>query len=371
MKILFFSQVGQTLFGANRSLLDIVVGLSNLGHDVRVFCSSDGELAQQLKAANIPIFVSNYSGSAISAKNRFFLFDYIVSFFSVTPVSTILDKIWTWKPDVVHSNSTTIDIWFRFAQYYHIPHVWHVREFWWKDYSLVYTPSKKQFYQNLNKSNLIIFISQSLFDEYKSIVTTNYVILLNPISSFPQKKKLISAPHCFSFLVPWYMNKNKGQMIALRAFRKLSKKFKNSKICFLGNGPRSYIFKLKFYKFLFFIKNVYFLWYKNNPEEFFRQSDAVIVCSKNEALGRVTLEAMMYWVPVIWRNTAWTAELIWNNRWIPFDWSPEDLFQKMKLLIGDANLRQRCLDRGTDYINSYFLKWPYINKIESLFLNLK
>lgn len=93
MKILFFSQVGQTLFGANRSLLDIVVGLSNLGHDVRVFCSSDGELAQQLKAANIPIFVSNYSGSAISAKNRFFLFDYIVSFFSVTPVSTILDKI--------------------------------------------------------------------------------------------------------------------------------------------------------------------------------------------------------------------------------------------------------------------------------------
>ena len=371
MKILFFAQVGQTLFGANRSLLDVVQGLFLLGHDVRVFCTEKWDLARQLELKNIPVFYIQYRSSAISLNNKFFITDYLLSFWKQVSVLEISKKLQSWLPEIVYSNNTTIDIWFKLAEHLKIPHVWHVREFWWEDYSLLYCPTKKAFLSKLNQSRLVIFISQSLQFHYKDIINTKHTVLINPITNLLQKSKIYApSSQNFIFLFPWYIHKNKWQFIWLRSFRRISKDFKNVQLMFLWSGPRSYVLLLKIYCFVFWIKNVKFLGYSIQPEKYFSWSNAVIVASKKEALGRVTLEAMMHGVPVIWRNTGGTLELIRDGRWIIFDGSVDDLTKKMYMLLQNYHLGQKCVDRATKYINSFCLKSIYIHNLEKLLLSL-
>ncbi len=280
-------------------------------------------------------------------------------------------ELQAWYPDIIYSNNTTIDVWFKLSKYLRVAHVWHVREFWWADYSLLYCPSWREFLNKLNQSDLVIFISQSLGDYYKNMITARHTILLNPIASttrFKNKHVLVSG--VFTFLAPWYIHKNKGQFIALQAFRELSRDFKNVQLLLLWSGSRSYILFLKIYCRFFWLKNVIFLWYLSDPEKYFRCSHAVLVCSKKEALWRVTLEAMMYWVPVIWRNTAGTKELIWDNRGLTFNESYRDLADKMKLLLSNPELCQFYSDRGVEFINSFFIKDSYVRKLEKLLYSL-
>ena len=57
-------------------------------------------------------------------------------------------------------------------------------------------------------------------------------------------------------------------------------------------------------------QNVKFWGHIKNPYIAYQQADAILMCSKNEAMGRVTVEAMSACRPVIGYDNAGTSELI-------------------------------------------------------------
>jgi glycosyltransferase involved in cell wall biosynthesis len=60
-------------------------------------------------------------------------------------------------------------------------------------------------------------------------------------------------------------------------------------------------------------ENVEFLGYISNPKEVMAQSDLFLMCSRNEAFGRVTVEAMSVGCPVVGANSGGTKEIISSN----------------------------------------------------------
>jgi glycosyltransferase involved in cell wall biosynthesis len=59
---------------------------------------------------------------------------------------------------------------------------------------------------------------------------------------------------------------------------------------------------------------VEFWGYIDDPYKAYLASDAVLMCSKNEAMGRVTVEAMSACRPVIGYDQAGTSEIIEHGR---------------------------------------------------------
>lgn len=363
MKILFFSWAGQILYGANRSWLDIILGLAEKWHVVQVICPYPWELSKELETRWIHVYFQRYYSCASSLYSPFLLISWIRWYLNKFLIKQIFQILRGWTPDLVYSNTTTIDIWFKIAKYMNIPHAWHIREFWWEDYSLIYFGGKHKLYKKILQSKLVIFISKSIYSEYKNCAKRNYIILKDPISDFVQKRKKININSSeLHFLVPWFINKKKGQILALRAFHIFSKEHKKAQMVFLGSWKYSLF--LKIYCYIFRLSNVFFLWYKKNVKPFFRKADLVLVCSRKEALWRVTLEAMMYGVPVIGNDTAGTKELISNNRGISFNGTYTDLYKKMEIAINNTDLLQKYSNNGINYINNFCIKKNYITKLE-------
>jgi len=76
--------------------------------------------------------------------------------------------------------------------------------------------------------------------------------------------------------------------------------------------------------------------YADDLSEFYGSGHALLMCSRHEALGRVTIEAMAHGLPVIGRAEGGTLEVIEDgSTGLLYDKGPEELAVRMLQLIRD------------------------------------
>ena len=85
------------------------------------------------------------------------------------------------------------------------------------------------------------------------------------------------------------------------------------------------------------------LGYVNDPYAIHQKADAVLMCSKSEGMGRVTLEAMIFGNPVIGFNGGGTPELIEDGvDGFIYHTDENELAQKMEQLVNDSDFAFNC-----------------------------
>ena len=107
----------------------------------------------------------------------------------------------------------------------------------------------------------------------------------------------------------------------------------------------------------------------NNMPALRSEVDVELVCSRAEAFGRVTAEAMMAGLPVIGSNTGGTPELIvegetgflyeYNNL--------DDLVDKMEILITNSKLRNIMGQKAQNYAIEHFTIDRCVDEIEAVY----
>src|SRR5580765_5607639 len=133
MRIAFFTHYTE-LYGANRSLLDLIAGLSSYGVRAHVICPSAGDLLDVLAQRGIPAAVLPFEwwvsprGALQGAATR-----WRANFQHLGPIVAELAR---WEIDVVYSNSSVFPVGAMAAAQLERPHVWHIREFGDRDYDL-------------------------------------------------------------------------------------------------------------------------------------------------------------------------------------------------------------------------------------------
>lgn len=337
MKVVFITHY-TALYGANRSLLNLIDGLKYFKVKSFVFCPSEGEITKALERRKVPFFIFPFklwmsSPLKTSKKMPFtfvklkyhiknILFNLkIIQFrhlaFNLIALPFLIMQIKRWNVDIVYTNSSVTPMGALIAMILKKPHVWHIREFGNLDCQLEYDWGRKNFEKLLNKADAIIAISKAIKENVLNNIHSKIYIIYNGVISktdcniLKERAFDFNVPSNYTFAIVGILHPNKGQDQAIRALALLKKDYPNTRLIIVGSGSDKYLEYLK--KLCCDLEvgdQVEFLGYISNPFEAYLKVDAVLMCSEFEAMGRVTAEAMAAARPVIGYNGGGTAEII-------------------------------------------------------------
>lgn len=313
MNILFVGHEDQ-LNGASKSLLNIISVLKNEPKNVIhvLTAYSSGPFYDELRKLNVEILVKPYhrwclpkgnSTSWIKSKLRWSL---QYRFLNKITAKEVAKYIKQHSIEIVHVNSSVINIGAEIKRYTDVKLVWHFREFGDLDFNMAPLVSKRSFYSTINKyADKIICISNAIEKHYSIVDGKKKIVVYNGVDDANIIQNKQYSQGIVRFLIAGRIEHSKGQEDAIKACEYLIEKGINSfKLFVAGTGD------LKLHISEPLKANVQILGQVKNMPCLRENIDVELVCSRAEAFGRVTVEAMLGGSPVIGSNTGGTPELV-------------------------------------------------------------
>lgn len=321
MKILFILHE-KNLGGGTKSALDLMQKLRERGHDVEaVVPYRTGKASDALREHH---FVTHYVffgwWMMPSYWNPLMKWSFR-ALYSTENIAAgkIAQIIQNGRFDIVHSNSSVIDVGAKAALISGIPHIWHFREYGDLDYRLEFLLGKERSCHFVSDSgSKVIYISKSLEQHYQNLIGVHNGLQI--YNGFPDKFSRPKQPFDYNkkkvvFLISGNLQRNKGQYLAIRACTILHERgCDNYQLLIAGaaaNTGDSKKYERELHRMSAKLNgHVKFTGFVDDIAELRRKADVELVCSDAEAFGRVTVEAMLSSNMVIGSNSGATPELI-------------------------------------------------------------
>ena len=340
MKVVFITHY-TALYGANRSLLNLIDGLKEYNVESFVLCPAEGEITIALEKRSISYYIfpfKSWMSSPIKISKKmpftfirlkYHIINVLISLkiiqfrklvINLIALPFLVRQSKRWNVDIIYTNSSVIPIGALIAFMLRKPHIWHIREFGKLDYQLYYDWGRKVFEKWLNKADAVIAISNAVKRIVLENVNTKTYIIYNGVVSRVEcnamREKISESKKSsnYIFAIVGSLIANKGQEQAIRVLAYLRKDYPNIRLLVVGSGNEEYLEALKKLCNELEVTDLVEFWgYIPNPFEAYLKADAILMCSKYEAMGRVTAEAMSAAKPVIGYNNGGTSEIIENE----------------------------------------------------------
>lgn len=320
MKNILFVCHDYTLSGANLSLIDWVEKCNNKNYKfIFLIPRHNIDFEKKIKDIGGRCIVGYYTVPVkhIGKCNQTTLIkDWIKYIYDKTINELILDYLYFYfrKLDIsiVHSNSFSVYFGALLANKLKCKHVWHIREFMEEDHQISHRDKKK--IKKLCESSSAIFISDVIKEKYDIYNFKNKITIYNKIDfnkEYKKERKLFYN-NKYNILIAGIISKNKGQKEAIDAINIINSRGYNVQLYICGTGE--YEKKLKKYVYLNKIEGINFMGFQKNLNNIRKRMDIALMCSKKEALGRVTIEGMYYENLIIGANTGCTPIIIENGK---------------------------------------------------------
>lgn len=371
--ILFFSHSSK-LSGAERSLLDLVLGLKGEGWEVSVVAPAKGPLTAILEERGVPVFVQNFKGWA--GKGHRLLRTGYRTLVNLVAYKKLVPRLAGLDVDVIYTNSLAKPMGALIARKLDVPHVWHFREFvaesfgWSFDFGL--GPSMKVADR---LSDRIVFNSASLRDKFASFFPEpKGVVVYNGIlqAEAEERARPKSAPvpgDRIALCIVGIVAEQKRQIDAIKALHHLVESGVDACLRIVGSGPEGYRRKLRELSRRLGVEDRV-LWegYVADPGEIFSSSDISLVCSQFEAFGRVAVEAMAVGTPVVAACSGGLTEIIEDRQtgMLYELGNARMLADQILKLVRNPELYEGLSRRAIASVYRRFTKERYVAEIASL-----
>ena len=301
---------------------------------------------------------------------------YSVEWLAVKRISRIIRKE---KANIVHTNSSVIDVGCKAALKSKCPHVWHFREFGDLDYRLTFMKGRKEslrFVMESGSSN--IFISKALRNYYSDLSDGNghnYVIYDGVSSEYLNYCEMKEESDRLVFLISGNFQRNKRQDVVVKAVKLLKDRgIVNYKVIMAGGiadtkDSRQYHKELVEYINREGLDCIEMVGHISDMNALRRQVHVEIVPSVMEAFGRVTVEAMLSGNPVLASDTGANRELIEENRtgWFFREGDAESLADKMEYIIKNRQIISGMGNAAYQEAKEKYLSGRNTKEIEQLY----
>lgn len=370
-KILVFAHE-HSMNGASHSLFSILKQLSD-DFDFYVIVPQEGLFTKNLQSIGI-----NYSileipriGSFNKLGNREFVMKLLrLKKIMNDQVKQVIDTIGNFKPEIIYTNTSVLNIGYYVAKKLEIPHIWHIREYGDLDFQIHYFPSLSFTKKLMHKSSTVIFTTNLLKNHWYGKMGANSKVVHNGFDKVDNALNIRSLDKVsINIGIVGYLLKSKGQLEAINILNKLKKEKQKVNLFLYGE----YNEDSEYYKEIIktinennLAQNIIFCGYRKQ-DEIYNNIDFLLNCSDYEAFGRTIIEAMSYGIPVISKNTGGPQEIITHA---------EDGFLYNDIAEAVTYLKQ-CIDNKSRYssislnaqkkIKEQFSVESYINNMKEIF----
>lgn len=360
-KILFVSH-SSGLYGSERSLYDLVIELSKRGISVEVLVPRAGSLSDLFHDADISIIVWPYFlwiGKDAGLTKRLFRVSFNI--FS----SLVFRLIRCSKYDLVYSNTIASNFGLYVSLLTKSKHIWHIREFVQEDANAKFDFPISWVKQVLRlRTHLLIYNSHAVSKKFSSWYPSIPAVVIHNgmrIEKYSARNKGLSEKeHGIHLLMVSSLKREKGHFDAVLALSRLHRKFPDMRLLIVGGvSDKLYFSELQgLIRDVGLAQHIEFTGYQADPERYFLASDIFLMCSAEEAFGRVTIEAMACGCAVIGTNSGGTSEII-HHRQSGFLYKPGDvaaLTDAIEEIAIDSNFRQQLTENGLQRAKAFSLE---------------
>lgn len=294
-------------YGASLSLINLYNSIKNNYECYFAICGSS---VKKELAKNISIVMKGIDGSiTIPCYHWRHIFTNLW-WLLVKPISILLciiklcKIIKQYNIDIVHTNVSVIPCGLIAAKICNVKHVWHLREYIYKDQGHYPIIGFGLLRWLIRKSDYVIPISKEIKDFYKTKFESIYDAVFATNSVLPCNNK---KEDYILFLGSLTVAKQPEQ--AIEIFAQVSSIYPKLRLKICGTGDLEIELKERAKK-LGIDSRVDFLGYVKEPYQLFNSAKAFLMTSRFEGMGRTTIEAMANDCLVIGYNSGGTANII-------------------------------------------------------------
>lgn len=374
----------RNLGGASKSLVTLAGELQKRGNKVVVVVPfRSGQVYAKLRETGIPVY-KIFFGWWMMPSYWNPLFKAVFRMLYATekiPALRIVRVARREKIQLIHSNSSAIDVGAVAARMAKLPHVWHFREFGDMDYQLEYLKGREESCRFVTATEgKTVFISHNLREYYRDGIPDGKCrVVYNGISEdYLCPKEYAGNRSVTVFLISGNLHRNKGQDTALQAARILREKgiggfelWVAGQASAMGDSKK-FEEELRAFAERHLQGTCRFLGFVSDMKEVRQRADIELVCSNREAFGRVTIEAMMSGNPVLATDTGANPELVEDRQTgrLFKNGNAGDLAEKMQWFMENPECIERCGKAAYDFAKDKFLSSYNTKNIEKLYQEL-
>ncbi|KLE14596.1 glycosyltransferase family 4 protein [Clostridium sp. C8] len=388
MRVLFISHDGSLNGGAGLALINLIESIKY--HNIEpviLVPKGTNDLINYLEDNKIEYILSeSYWWAFVDRKNIIknvynYMKLYLNQIKMILSLPKLINEIKSKNIEIIHSNSSVINIGALIRIFYNIPHLWHVREFGEEHMNLKFifgTKLTRKFMSNF--SDKIIVISKALEKKYlryvkrESVITIydgvsiDYIQKENNIIKKENKDELV-------ILISGAIQEGKGQLFAAEVINKMIDENYKLKLLIAGRiSEKQYFLDLQS-----FIKNskkedkILLLGSCNDMNRIRKDADVELVCSYMEGFGRVTVEAMLSKMPIIASDSGANPELVFDNfnGFIYKFGDAEQLKNKITLIYNNRELIELMGKKGFEFASKRFIQEINTKNICNLYNEIK
>lgn len=270
------------------------------------------------------------------------------------------------KIQLIHSNSSANSVGAMAALLAGVPHIWHIREFLEEDFDCEFLDKelKRELFQCADG---LISISDCVKNAFRDKygIDSEHIYDGLEIKRFLMDEFSDKKENCFLFAGG--LSRQKGQLDAIKAVNELVRDGIDVQLYIVGEGNEQYRWILKQYIRIYGLgAHVHIDKFKEDLREYRKMCRYSITASRMEALGRVTIEAMLAGCIVIGADTGGTAELIGKDSARGYLYRQGDyrnLAEVMRYAMEHGGNHIRIWQAAQTYASENFNSEKYIEKV--------
>lgn len=352
--------------GAERCMLEMIDVFIDLGANCNVIVPEDGKLINELESRDINCKIIHYRWWV--SPNRNSIRKFIRRVVNYKAIKEIQKLLLSSGAELIVTNTITIAVGATAAKNLDLPHIWVIQEFGEEDHGLRFDLGLKKSTELMEAfSNRLIVNSRAVLDKYSRYISSEKLSLLYYYFEPPVFDRAKKEAKDHQYVMVGAIQPGKGQRIAVDAIKILHEKGIKGTLDLYGGGRDEYENDLKNQ-----ISNSgleeYVKWHGWVPTAWEKMYDggALLVCSRSEAFGRITVESMLMKTSVIGTASGGTKELIGENEERGYLFNPGDaksLADSMIHVYNDKELKARKSKLAYEWAIDTFGRDKYRNHL--------
>lgn len=347
--------------GAELALVEGVDALAARGHEVHVVLPGWGPLAGPL-GVNATIHVCKHKPwltfeRSIVTRAEWMTYNALVS---APRIAAIARRI---HADVVLSNTVTTMVGGIAARSARVPHVWFAHEYGREDHGLPFVLGRRLTFLVMRTSmRLCIVNSEAMRSVYREWLLGIDVRVARYAVNVPEPRPRSADDGRLRLILVGTKKPSKGQRDAIQAVASLVSAGLDVGLDLVGGGEPAYEQLLRdTARALGIADRVRFISFHPDPFSLVCDADIVLMCSRAEALGRVTVEGMKAGKPIVGAAGGATPELV-QHGWNGYLYRPgdaNDLAKWLKVCCRDRDGLREMGRRGQQWAGERFNEESY------------